>query len=53
TLIASAQSVIKPSVSMQVALISLLFSAVIGVLFGLLPANKASKLNPIDALRYE
>lgn len=53
TLIASAQSVIKPSVSMQVALISLLFSAVIGILFGLLPANKASKLNPIDALRYE
>lgn len=36
-----------------VVLVGVMFSAVIGIVFGLIPANKASKLNPIDALRYE
>ena len=37
----------------SVAIIAFLFSAFIGILFGYLPAKRASRLNPIDALRHE
>lgn len=38
--------------STNVMLLAFLFSLVVGVMFGVFPANKASKLHPIQALRH-
>lgn len=41
------------SLSLPVTALAFGFSLIVGVVFGVFPANKASKLNPIQALRYE
>jgi putative ABC transport system permease protein len=39
------------SISISTIAIAIGFSMTVGIIFGLAPASKASKLNPIDALR--
>ena len=41
------------AVSPDIVIIAFVFSGTIGVIFGFLPARKASNLNPIEALRHE
>ena len=42
---------IAPVISTDAILLGVGFSALIGIIFGWIPAKKASELNPIDALR--
>lgn len=44
---------LKASITPQLILFGLAFSFIIGCLSGFFPAKKASKLKPVDALRYE
>ncbi len=51
--ISTAFETFEAVVGIDAILIALFFSMVVGLFFGIYPAYRASRLNPIDALRYE
>lgn len=53
TVLVAANSSIPADLNISAVLLAVGFSAATGIFFGFYPAYKASKLTPIDALRYE
>ena len=44
---------LNPAVGLDAVLLATIFSTAVGLFFGLYPANRATNLEPVEALRYE
>ncbi len=53
TQIAAKVSPLKPDLNMQTMLLAVAMGAVAGIIFGLFPAFRAARKNPVEALRFE
>jgi len=53
SLVGAIASALDVQVSISSVILSTITCMLIGIVFGLLPANRAAKMNPIDALRFE
>ncbi len=52
-LIANYSDSLQPTLALDSVVLAITFSAAVGLFFGIYPATRAARLNPIDALRYE
>ena len=50
---AASNAAINPAIGLDTVLLATLFAMAIGLFFGIYPANRASNLEPVEALRYE